>query len=87
MSDGNPIAGLKDTQFDLTRKASVVVRLLERALAGERVEDLDRAHGRTILTAHGYPSTKTMHANLTALKPLGDLPVTFDIHTPERTAS
>lgn len=84
MTDGNPIAGLKDTQTDITRKASVVVRALELALAGHEPRDIAQTpgaggnHTTAVLVAHGYPSTKAMAANIRALKPLGDLPVTFD---------
>ena len=87
MSDGNPIAGLKDTQADITRKASVVVRALELALAGHEPRDIAQTpgaggnHTTAVLVAHGYPSTKAMAANIRALKPLGDLPVTFDTPT------
>jgi hypothetical protein len=80
MTDGNPITGLKDTSFDMTRKASVVVRVLEEVLA-ERTP-VNGHPWQAIAAAHGYPHTKQMRDHIDALKPLGDLPVTFDIPTP-----
>lgn len=68
-----------DNHGELTRKASSVVAILERCLHGEDPATFSNGTvpALTIAAAHGYPSTKAMHANLLALRPLRDLPVTF----------
>lgn len=73
----NPLAGQKDTDHDMTRKASSIVRTLERALAGKGMNG-QQDYG-IILAAHGWPNRDEVLENIAALKRLGDLPVCFDI--------
>ena len=70
---------------EATRKASVVAKALELALQGVEPAEIAQTsgaggtHTTAVLKAHGYPSTKEMSENWRQLRPLGDLPITFDI--------
>lgn len=57
---------------EITRRASTIVADLERFLAGGKPE------WPNIAAAHGWPDPAQVRANIAALKPLGDLTVTFD---------
>lgn len=68
---------------ELTRRASTIVAVLEAAMAGTPAKQMTTTldgNAAAVLAAHGHPSTRAMHRNILALRPLGDLPVTFDIN-------
>lgn len=70
---------MSDSEFEMTCKASRIVRILDQLLTSGTSGMHRWERWRAIATAHGYPSIEQMRANRDALRRLGHLPVTFDL--------